>query len=136
MRFKNGSPILPFLRYTTKTAHDIFLSWTYGGKKGIRTLEGFRGPTRFPVVRLRPAQPSFHFLCCIVDFSIHDQFCGNRGNTISCFCVPHDCLDIIPAIPEKVKCFFQRISDFFLKSCILPHFSLDFLGGYSVYRYF
>src|SRR5699024_6248838 len=31
-----------------------------GGKKGIRTLEGFRGPTRFPVVRLRPAQPSFH----------------------------------------------------------------------------
>ena len=30
-----------------------------GGKKGIRTLEGFRGPTRFPVVRLRPAQPSF-----------------------------------------------------------------------------
>lgn len=37
-----------------------FLSWAYGGKKGIRTLEGFRGPTRFPVVRLRPAQPSFH----------------------------------------------------------------------------
>ena len=31
-----------------------------GGKKGIRTLEGFMGPTRFPVVRLRPAQPSFH----------------------------------------------------------------------------
>lgn len=31
----------------------------YGGKRGIRTLEGFRGPTRFPVVRLRPAQPSF-----------------------------------------------------------------------------
>ena len=83
-----------------------FLSWAYGGKKGIRTLEGFRGPTRFPVVRLRPAQPSFHFLCCIVDFSIHDQFCDNRGNTISCFRVPHDCLDIIPAIPEKVKSFF------------------------------
>ena len=37
-----------------------FLSWAYGGKKGIRTLEGFMGPTRFPVVRLRPAQPSFH----------------------------------------------------------------------------
>ena len=64
MRFKNGSSILPFLRYTTKTAHDIFLSWAYGGKKGIRTLEGFRGPTRFPVVRLRPAQPSFHIFSC------------------------------------------------------------------------
>ena len=24
IRFKNGSSILPFLRYTTKTAHDIF----------------------------------------------------------------------------------------------------------------
>ena len=42
-----------------------FLSWAYGGKKGIRTLEGFMGPTRFPVVRLRPAQPSFHLFCCI-----------------------------------------------------------------------
>ena len=41
-----------------------FLSWAYGGKKGIRTLEGFRGPTRFPVVRLRPAQPSFHIFSC------------------------------------------------------------------------
>lgn len=29
MRFKNSSSILPFLRYTTKTAHDIFLSWAY-----------------------------------------------------------------------------------------------------------
>jgi hypothetical protein len=44
----------------TKQPMTSFLSWAYGGKKGIRTLEGFRGPTRFPVVRLRPAQPSFH----------------------------------------------------------------------------
>ena len=29
MRFKNGSSILPFSRYTTKTAHDISLSWAY-----------------------------------------------------------------------------------------------------------
>ena len=107
MRFKNDTSILLFLHDTTKKKPmTSFLSWAYGGKKGIRTLEGFRGPTRFPVVRLRPAQPSFHFLCCIVDFSIHDQFCDNRGNTISCFRFPHDCLDIIPAISEKVKSFF------------------------------
>ena len=31
-----------------------------GGKRGIRTLGGFMAHTRFPVVRLRPAQPSFH----------------------------------------------------------------------------
>ena len=32
----------------------------FGGKRGIRTLGAFIGHTRFPVVRLRPAQPSFH----------------------------------------------------------------------------
>ena len=32
----------------------------FGGKRGIRTLGGFMAHTRFPVVRLRPAQPSFH----------------------------------------------------------------------------
>ena len=31
-----------------------------GGKKGIRTLERVLAVTRFPIVRLRPAQPSFH----------------------------------------------------------------------------
>ena len=64
--FENRLSTLLILCDTTKkTAHDIFLSWAYGGKKGIRTLEGFMGPTRFPVVRLRPAQPSFHLFCCI-----------------------------------------------------------------------
>ena len=32
------------------------------GKRGIRTLETLSTPTRFPVVRLRPAQPSFHMV--------------------------------------------------------------------------
>ena len=31
-----------------------------GGKTGIRTLVRLSTVTRFPVVRLRPAQPSFH----------------------------------------------------------------------------
>ena len=31
-----------------------------GGERGIRTLDTFKGYTRFPVVRLRPAQPSLH----------------------------------------------------------------------------
>ena len=30
------------------------------GKRGIRTLERVLAVTRFPIVRLRPAQPSFH----------------------------------------------------------------------------
>ena len=32
--------------------------FTYGGERGIRTLDGVLAHTRFPVVRLRPAQPS------------------------------------------------------------------------------
>ena len=32
----------------------------FGWVGGIRTLGGFMAHTRFPVVRLRPAQPSFH----------------------------------------------------------------------------
>ena len=35
-------------------------SFFYGGKTGIRTLEAVLALTRFPVVRLRPTQPSFH----------------------------------------------------------------------------
>ena len=31
---------------------------TFGGERGIRTLETLLTPTRFPIVRLRPAQPS------------------------------------------------------------------------------
>lgn len=33
-----------------------------GGKKGIRTLERVLAVTRFPIVRLRPAQPSFRII--------------------------------------------------------------------------
>ena len=32
----------------------------YGGEKEIRTLVGVLAQTRFPVVRLRPTQPSLH----------------------------------------------------------------------------
>ena len=85
MRFKNGSSILQFLRYTTKTTHDIFLSWAYGGKKGIRTLEGFRGPTRFPVVRLRPAQPSFHIFSCAAPDCM-SYYNNLRGKCQALFC--------------------------------------------------
>ena len=39
-----------------------------GGERGIRTLVRVLTETRFPVVRLRPAQPSLHFA---VQFSPH-----------------------------------------------------------------
>ena len=34
-----------------------------GGERGIRTLETLLTPTRFPIVRLRPTQPSLHGEC-------------------------------------------------------------------------
>ena len=40
----------------------------FGGERGIRTLETLSTPTRFPIVRLRPAQPSLHcetFSLCV-----------------------------------------------------------------------
>ena len=41
-------------------------------KRGIRTLGAFIGHTRFPVVRLRPAQPSFHngLLLCTLNSQV------------------------------------------------------------------
>ena len=33
---------------------------SFGGEEGIRTLERVLAVTRFPVVRLRPAQPPLH----------------------------------------------------------------------------
>ena len=52
------SPVKPFLNEKNPQASQ--LTDFSGGKRGIRTLGGFMAHTRFPVVRLRPAQPSFH----------------------------------------------------------------------------
>ena len=58
----------------------------FGGKRGIRTLGAFIGHTRFPVVRLRPAQPSFHNGSCCVHST-------------------RKCLIIISGRSKKVKLF-------------------------------
>ena len=58
----------------------------FGGKRGIRTLGAFIGHTRFPVVRLRPAQPSFHNGSCCVHST-------------------RKCLIIISGCSKKVKLF-------------------------------
>ena len=47
-------PPYPYIKTTLKN------SASCGGKRGIRTLERVLAVTRFPIVRLRPAQPSFH----------------------------------------------------------------------------
>ena len=71
--------------WANKKAGHFSVTCFYGGKRGIRTLGGFVALTRFPVVRLRPAQPSFH--------------------------VPlKRCLYIIPRNMQIVNRFFQKNS--------------------------
>ena len=48
-----------------KERHDKSRVFLFGGEKGIRTLDTFIGYTRFPIVRLRPAQPSLHILALV-----------------------------------------------------------------------
>ena len=43
--------------------------WFFGGEREIRTLGRVLAYTRFPVVRLRPAQPSLHADPCIISYS-------------------------------------------------------------------
>lgn len=61
----------------------------FGGEEGIRTLETLLTPTRFPIVRLRPAQPPLH--AQIIEIS----------------------LDIIPDKPQFVKRFLRK-TEFFI----------------------
>ena len=46
-----------------KKSRAIALLLLRGGEREIRTLVGVLAQTRFPVVRLRPAQPSLHATC-------------------------------------------------------------------------
>ena len=66
----------------------------FGGKRGIRTLGAFIGHTRFPVVRLRPAQPSFHNGSCCVHST-------------------RKCLIIISGRSKKVKHFLEKNGEIF-----------------------
>ena len=56
----SSAPSNPSLSNIKKYEVSYWIPHIFGGKRGIRTLGAFIGHTRFPVVRLRPAQPSFH----------------------------------------------------------------------------
>ncbi len=66
---------------------DAFWRPLCGGKTGIRTLEAVLALTRFPVVRLRPTQPSFHSRLLMLLFT-----CGCS----------------IPYFYQKIKCFLKK----------------------------
>ena len=58
-RNKGGTSRPCFSRTTEKQKATAFaVAFCFGGERGIRTLERVLAVTRFPIVRLRPAQPS------------------------------------------------------------------------------
>ena len=57
------SPPSPFESLSQNKEGTLRCLLCFGGKIGIRTLVGVLAQTRFPVVRLRPTQPSFHIFC-------------------------------------------------------------------------
>ena len=60
--FLRLSPAWDSTSYLEKTKHRFFnRCFVFGGERGIRTLERVLAVTRFPIVRLRPTQPSLHF---------------------------------------------------------------------------
>ena len=70
---------------------DACASILFYGKTGIRTLEAVLALTRFPVVRLRPTQPSFHSRLPMLLFI---------------------CPCSIPHFFGKIKSFFKKIQNF------------------------
>ena len=62
----NGINYGMYLLFTkVKTPRKISVCKGFGGEREIRTLGRVLAYTRFPVVRLRPAQPSLH-ICLYV----------------------------------------------------------------------
>ena len=60
-------------------------SFCYGGKTGIRTLEAVLALTRFPVVRLRPTQPSFHSLAALAFIQVRKHYITRHRQMSSVF---------------------------------------------------
>ena len=73
-------PKYSVLKNKTNSDFSKFVLFPFGGERGIRTLGTFIGYTRFPIVRLRPAQPSLQkFVYAIESLTIiHERkfFCN------------------------------------------------------------
>ena len=79
---------------TPITITRIGITVFFGGEKGIRTLVGGLLQTRFPVVRLRPAQPSLHA----------GRYSPSRGTHTRDLC-------ILPHIAGFVKRFSEKCGE-------------------------
>ena len=74
----------------------------FGGERGIRTLGTVLAFTRFPIVRLRPAQPSLHLL----DFYIISQKYKKSSPFLKFFLV---FFIFFKKIFKNIKKFFKKL---------------------------
>ena len=82
----------------------------FGGERGIRTLGTVLAFTRFPIVRLRPAQPSLHLL----DFYIISQKYKKSSPFLKFFLL---FVDFFKKIMKKVKNIFKKGIDNYFSLC-------------------
>ena len=100
-----------------KTRDTLRMSLAFYGERGIRTLVGVLAQTRFPVVRLRPAQPSLHA----------SNLCRSRLLYYSTN------IFFVKGFPEKSLCFFVI---FLRTSCFLVCLHSASIGTSSESRTF
>ena len=93
----------------TKNPPD-WVGFVCGGERGIRTLGTVLAFTRFPIVRLRPAQPSLHLL----DFYIISQ---NNKKSIPFLKFFLHLSQFFQKIIKKVKNIFKKGIDISLSLC-------------------
>ena len=86
-----------------------------GGERGIRTLGTVLAFTRFPIVRLRPAQPSLHLL----DFYIISQ---NFKKSIPFLKFLSIFFKLFKKISKKVKKFSKKVLTFAFRCAIISTF--------------
>ena len=99
---ENGISYGIYLLFTKiKTPRKLSVCKGFGGERGIRTLGTLLTYTRFPVVRLRPAQPSLHVLLNYVSRLVTGSFHINRCITLTPTC------NIISDRCPSVKLFQQ-----------------------------
>ena len=103
-------PRVRILTVTIKNSTLLGAIFFCGGERGIRTLGTVLAFTRFPIVRLRPAQPSLHLL----DFYIISQKYKKSSLFLKFFLL---FIDFFQKIIKKVKNIFKKGIDISLSLC-------------------
>ena len=99
----------------------------FGGERGIRTLGTVLAFTRFPIVRLRPAQPSLHLL----DFYIISQKYKKSSPFLKFFLV---FFIFFKKILKNIKKFFKKLLTIEFHCAIISTFRKNVNAGVAQWQ--